>query len=83
MNNVCIQGEISECGLACLSHVSEIFETKTSLSKLREIFVPSNLGTTLAEMAMISKKIGIEGKPVSYSLELLDELPTPCILHLN
>ena len=83
MSDVCFQGEVSECGLACISFISQHYGDHISLNDLRDVFTPTELGTTLAEMTKISQKIGLNAQPVSFNGDLLDQLPTPCVVHLN
>ncbi|WP_455291463.1 cysteine peptidase family C39 domain-containing protein [Vibrio parahaemolyticus] len=83
MSDVCFQGEVSECGLACISFISKYYGGEISLNDLRKIVTPTELGVTLAEMTKISQKVSLSAQPVSFNVESLDQLPTPCIVHLS
>ncbi|MFM5590666.1 cysteine peptidase family C39 domain-containing protein [Aeromonas veronii] len=80
---VCLQGEPSECGLACLSYISEYSEKHYSLQSLRAHNRPSSLGTTLKELEKLSGDINVSGRSIYFDASYYDKLPTPCIIHLN
>ncbi len=83
MSNVCLQGEVSECGLACLSFISPCYGKHITLKSLRKKFKPGDLGMSLAELAELSSNIGLKSSPISFIESSIEHLPTPCIVHLE
>ncbi|MCF7497058.1 cysteine peptidase family C39 domain-containing protein [Vibrio sp. L5-1] len=83
MNTVCLQGEMAECGLACVSSIAELHNKNAPLSYLRTLCRPSDLGTSLYDLTELFGKLDLNARAVLFNIQLIQELPTPCILHLN
>ncbi|MEZ8037764.1 MULTISPECIES: cysteine peptidase family C39 domain-containing protein [Vibrio] len=83
MDTVCLQGEVAECGLACVSSISAHYDKNAPLSYLRTLCRPSELGTSLHDLIGLFGKLDINARAVSFTPQLIQELPTPCIIHLN
>ena len=75
------QVDWSECGLACLTMVTNFFGDATSLAQLRHQFPPSIRGTSLKSIISISDRIGLTSRAVKLSLDALGALALPAILH--
>lgn len=75
------QGEIHECGLACIAMLAETQELDISLQELRARFPASDNGTTLKGVSDILAELNIAAYPVVFSFDELASLPLPAILH--
>lgn len=75
------QGELAECGLACLAMVARYHGHDVDLAGLRRRFPVSLKGVGLARLIEIGDRMGFEARPLRTEPELLADLQTPCILH--
>ena len=78
---VVLQGEMAECGLACLAMVAGCWGRRVELPALRERFGVSLRGSTLRSLIDAAQALGFVARPVKLDLPLLRELPLPCVLH--
>lgn len=78
-----LQGELSECGLACLATVACHHGLNVDISSLRKRFLVSLKGTTLSQLIRYAGKLGFICRPVRLELDHLQQLKLPCILHWN
>ncbi|WP_282166235.1 cysteine peptidase family C39 domain-containing protein [Shewanella japonica] len=83
MTTIVYQGEPAECGLACLSMLSEHSKKYISLSELRNFIKPSVFGTSFLDLIETSDKVGINLKAVEYCVDDLNHISVPAILHLE
>jgi ATP-binding cassette subfamily B protein RaxB len=75
------QGELAECGLACLAMVARYHGHDVDLAGLRRRFPVSLKGVGLSRLIEIGDRMGFEARPLRTEPELLADLRTPCILH--
>lgn len=78
---VILQGEVAECGLACLSMVASYHGYKSSLTELRRKFTVSLKGVNLRSLSVAADQLGLSARGLRCELEDLRQLKTPCILH--
>lgn len=76
-----LQGESSECGLACLAMISSAHGLQTDLADLRRRFPVSLKGATLAQLIRHAESLGFAARPLRLELNELKDLAVPCILH--
>ncbi len=78
---VVLQTETAECGLACLAMIAGFYGHENDMLSLRARFPTSLRGTKLQDLMVIANAMGLASRPVQVSLEDLDHLYLPCILH--
>ncbi len=78
---VILQSEASECGLACLAMVLGVHGQQTDLPSLRRRIGVSLRGTTLADLIMLSHRVGLESRAVRCDPEDFLQLRRPAVLH--
>lgn len=78
-----LQGEPSECGLACISMLMSHFGNDISLSALRRDISLSARGLTLSGMRDILSGVGIQSRGVRLEIEELSTLLLPSVLHMD
>lgn len=79
--DIVYQEETNECGLACVTMLCDMLGRPNTLDNLRNIFPPSEHGTTLWELTRILEQLGVPTSPVRFDPEEFNELPLPAILH--
>ena len=77
------QSETVECGLACLATVLNIFGHKVGLPTLRERYLISQKGTSLAELVQIAGACKLTSRGLEVDLAGLDLVKLPALLHWN
>lgn len=75
------QGEMSECGLACICMLLNTLGEKITLTELRKDYPISNNGASLSSLVNIMSDYGHKSYPVKYDVKNIENLPVPCILH--
>lgn len=80
---VVLQGEISECGLACLAMVAAAWGLKADLAALRSRLASTPRGISLRVLVNLAASIGLAARPVRIGLQRLSELKVPALLHWN
>lgn len=80
---VLLQGESTECGLACVAMVAAYHGKRYDMPQLRERFPPSSSGSTLLDLIRIADALELSSRAVKVALEDLDRLTTPAVLHWN
>lgn len=70
-----LQGEATECGLACVATVLKLHGQAVSLHSLRVEFGPSPRGMTLAQLSAVLSEVGVDHLPVSAAPE---RIPSEC-----
>lgn len=78
---VIIQGEHSECGLACIAMISGFHGHSIDIALLRERAGASPRGTSLRDMIRIGALMGLESRVVKVEPETIHRLKLPAILH--
>lgn len=76
-----LQGEISECGLACVCMIANYHGYTVDMRTLRQSYPTSLKGATLANLIDISKGLELISRPLSLELSEIGDLHLPCILH--
>lgn len=80
---VILQGESTECGLACVAMVAAYYGKRYDMPQLRERFPPSSSGSTLLDLIRIAGAMELSSRAVKLALEDLDRLAMPAVLHWN
>lgn len=75
------QGEIAECGLACLAMVSAYHGKHLGLAVLRRRHPVSTHGATLKQLMTVASELGFDARAVRAEIEYLPRLKLPCVLH--
>lgn len=75
------QTEVAECGLACLAMIAGYHGLDIDLGSLRRRFPPSIRGTSLKSLIGVADQIGLSPRAVKVSLDDLQGLEMPAILH--
>lgn len=78
---VILQGEHSECGLACIAMISGFHGHAIDIALLRARAGASPRGTSLRDLIRIGALIGLESRVVKVEPETIDRLKLPAILH--
>jgi ATP-binding cassette subfamily B protein RaxB len=76
-----LQSEAPECGIACVAMIASFFGYRTDLSAMRLRLAPSMRGVTLKHIAAIGESMHMSSRGVQASLNALDKLRLPAILH--
>ena len=80
---VLLQGESTECGLACVAMVAAFHGKRYDMPQLRERFPPSSGGSTLLDLIRIADALELSSRAVKVELEDLHQIPAPAVLHWN
>lgn len=72
-----------DCGPACLAMIASVHGKNYSLKYLRDYSFVTREGVSMLGISEAAKKIGFETIGMLTTLEELQELPTPSILHWN
>lgn len=80
---VVLQGESSECGLACLAMIASHHGKMYDMPAMRRTFAASQRGVTAAELIRHASALELAARPLRLELEDLPELKLPCVLHWN
>ena len=75
------QSTAAECGLACIAMIAEYVGAPSDLTELRRRAATSLKGATLESLAGICRGIGLDTRALACSVDELEDLVTPCILH--
>ncbi|NWA62799.1 peptidase domain-containing ABC transporter [Pantoea sp. B9002] len=78
-----IQDEASECGLACLSYITNLFGNGVRLEQLRDEYDVNQDGLSFHHLMRICSDYKMIAKGVKVSSEALHELSRPAILLWN
>jgi ATP-binding cassette subfamily B protein RaxB len=76
-----LQSEAPECGIACVAMIASFFGYRTDLSAMRLRLAPSMRGVTLKHISAIGESMNMSARGVQASLNALDKLRLPAILH--
>src|SRR5262245_12860338 len=75
------QVEAAECSLACVAMVASYHGHHTSLTDLRRIHPISLQGLSLRVLVQILALLGIKARPLRCSVEGLQRVALPALLH--
>jgi ATP-binding cassette, subfamily B, bacterial HlyB/CyaB len=75
------QQSSSDCGIACLSMISQYWGKRYSIYILREMAQVGRSGTTLKNLGATAEQLGFHTRPVRASLNRMAEQKSPWIAH--
>lgn len=78
-----LQGESSECGLACVAMVAAYHGKQFDMPRLRARFPGSSNGSTILDLIRIADALELSSRAVKVELENLGKLKCPVVLHWN
>ena len=78
---VILQSEAPECGIACVAMIATYHGFMTDLVAMRQRMSVSMKGTTLKTIAQIAETMKMSARGVQVSLDSLDKVKLPAILH--
>lgn len=76
---VVLQMSVTECGAACLAMILGYYGRHTSLLECRDYFGIGRDGVSAWQMIQVGRQLGLEGKGVRLSAEVVREQPLPAI----
>jgi ATP-binding cassette, subfamily B, bacterial CvaB/MchF/RaxB len=76
-----LQTEATECSLACLAMIACYHGHDVDVPGLRSRFSTSLKGATLARVMVVARQLGFLCRPLKLSLDELEQLRVPCLLH--
>ena len=79
--NTILQSEAAECGLSCLAMVADKYGYKSDLNTLRQKYSQTLKGVNLQHLMNIADELNLSSRALKLSLEQLNHLKLPCILH--
>ena len=78
------QYDAMDCGPTCLAMSSKSYGKNYNIEHLHDLCNISNEGVSLYGISIAAEKIGFHTVGTQLSLiQLIDEMPLPCILHWN
>jgi ATP-binding cassette, subfamily B, bacterial len=78
-----IQSESKDCGPTCLKIIAKYYGHTIPIQGLRTLSETTREGSNLLNLSDGAETIGFRTIGVKSSLEKLDQVPLPCILHWN
>lgn len=78
-----LQSEISECGLASMAMIASYHGHKVDMSAMRKRFTAGLKGMHVQDLINLGDQMGLASRALQCSLEEVDQLRFPCILHWN
>lgn len=76
------QRDITDCGAACLASVSEHYNLKIPVARIRQIAGTDQRGTNALGMINAAEKLGFTAKGVKGGVDALPKIPLPAIAHV-
>ncbi|HDY8071093.1 TPA: peptidase domain-containing ABC transporter [Vibrio vulnificus] len=76
-----MQGELAECGLACLAMVASYHGQQMDMNAIRKQIQINSKGMNLQQMIELADKLNLASRALKCPLESLDKISTPSILH--
>ena len=76
------QRDITDCGAACLASVSEHYNLKIPVARIRQIAGTDQRGTNALGMINAAEKLGFTAKGVKGGADALPKIPLPAIAHV-
>lgn len=77
------QADSKDCGPTCLKIIAKYYGKILKIQDLRDYSETNRQGSNLLMLSDAAEKIGFRTIGAKLSLEKLQEVPTPCILHWN
>lgn len=78
-----IQPDKKDCGPTCLKIIAKHYKKNIPLQELREISETHRSGSSLVGLSNAAEVIGFRSLGVKVTLNDINEVPLPCILHWN
>jgi ATP-binding cassette subfamily B protein len=78
-----IQADYKDCGPTCLKIIAKSYGKLLNIKELRILSETTREGSNLLNLSDSAEKIGFRTLGIRTSLEKLEEVPLPCILHWN
>lgn len=75
------QGEVSECGLACIAMIAGYYGNRQELLALRNQFPISQRGAKLSMLLSIAQQLHLTTRTLRLETHELNQLKLPCMLH--
>lgn len=80
---ITFQHDSMQCGIACLQMICKHFGKKFSLDFLSKLCFATNEGVSLLGIDDAANKLGLKTLCVKASMNELDQISLPAILHWN
>lgn len=77
------QAETKDCGPTCLKIIAKFYGKILNIQELRDYSETTRDGSNLLMLSNAAEKFGFRTIGVKRSVQQLDEVPLPCILHWN
>lgn len=77
------QHDAKQCGIACLAMICAHYKKKYSLEFLSLLCPATHEGISLLGLSKTAERLGFESIAAKVSIDQLDGLESPCILHWN
>ncbi len=77
------QADSKDCGPTCLKIIAKHYKKVINIQKLRTLSETTREGSNLLSLSDAAERIGFRTLGVRISLEKLQDVPLPCILHWN
>lgn len=77
------QADSKDCGPTCLKIIAKHYSKNVNIQTLRNLSETSREGSNLLSLSEAAEQIGFRTLGVKLSLEKLNEVPLPCVLHWN
>jgi len=78
-----IQADFKDCGPTCLRIVARYYKKTIPIQQLRDLSETTREGSSLLGLSDAAEEIGFRTLGVKMSVDKLEEVPLPCILHWN
>ena len=78
-----IQSESKDCGPTCLKIIAKYYGKTVNIQELRDYSETTRDGSNLLMLSDAAEKIGFRTIGIKRSVQQLEEVPLPCILHWN
>lgn len=76
------QHDMTDCGAACLASVSEHYNLKIPIARIRQWAGTDKRGTNAWGLIKAAEKLGFSAKGVKSGIEGMNEVPLPAIAHV-
>ena len=80
---IVLQRDSMQCGIACLQMVCEYFGRKHTLEYIEQLCLTTSEGVSLLGISRAADKLGLRTVCGRMSIEQLEKIPLPAILHWN
>ncbi len=77
------QPDFKDCGPTCLKIIAKFYKKIISLQELRDLSQTNRAGSNLLSLSDAAEELGFKSLGIKISLQQLNEVPLPCILHWN